>query len=379
MHDEYLWDGTGEVDADVAALERTLAPLRYEAEPVRLPRPEPVAAPGRPLWWIPVLAGAAAAAMVLVIASQPEAGSSGGEVLVERADETVTVGAVETPPSVPEVVFTPQVPTPPMPPGSLDAPKPPPEPSAPPKPAKPSKPAKPPARAKRPSAATVDCALDPSECEDDTLPETLSAVEIRKGIMRVKARALACGETHGLDEATTVKVRLHVHGRTGRVMDAGALSPWNSTPLGTCVAKAVSKAKFPRFRKSMMTAHYPVRFEEPRAPVSVDCILAPEGCKGMDPDLPATLSSADIRRGMAPIKSKVRACGEAHDAPARAKVKVKLAVSGKTGRVLSVSAMAPWAGKPLGACVEAVVRKATFPKFRKERLGVVYPFSFPGE
>lgn len=379
MHDDYLWDASGDVDADVAALERTLAPLRYEAEPLRMPRAEPVAQ-GRPLWWIPVLAGAAAAAMVLVIASQPETGSNDVEVLVERPDAAVTVGATETRSSVPEV-FVPRVPTPPTPPASLEAPTPPPKPPAPPKP---SKSAKPPERAnssKRRDPVTVDCVLEPSKCgaKDDALPETLSTFEIRKGIAKIKARALKCGKTHGVDEATTVKTVLMVEGRTGRVLDARVQSPWRSTPLGTCVARAMSKARFPRFRQRVMSTLYPIRFEEPEASVSVDCILGSEGCKGGDSDLPATLSSADIRAGMAPIKSKVRACGEAHDAPAHAKVKVKLGVSGKTGRVLNAAAMAPWVGKPLGTCVEAVVRKAKFPKFRKERLGVVYPFSFPGE
>lgn len=335
MHDEYLWDGSGHVDPDVAALERTLAPLRYEAEPIRLPRAEPVAARPRAGWLIPVLAGAAAAAMVLVVASQTGEDSSGvvGEVVLERPSETVTVGVLDTPPALPEVVAPPSVPVPPTP---ASAPEP------------PSGPPSPPKAARRP---------------DTSMPRTLSAAEIRKGVANVKAEALACGKEHGVEAGTVVKVRFGVRGKTGQVSEARAVSPWRSTPLGACVATAISKASFPRFRKDTLSAVYPVYFKAPG--------------EGVDPDLPATLSATDIRDGMTAIKPKARACGEAHDAPSNARLRVKLAVEGKTGRVMSVTAMAPWTGTPLGTCVEAVVRKATFPRFRKERLAAMYPFSFP--
>jgi hypothetical protein len=53
MSDDYLWDGTGEPDADVQRLERLLGPLRHQARPLRLPA-------RRPTVWL-----AAAAALVL--------------------------------------------------------------------------------------------------------------------------------------------------------------------------------------------------------------------------------------------------------------------------------------------------------------------------
>ncbi|MGH1348546.1 MAG: GYF domain-containing protein [Nannocystales bacterium] len=122
--------------------------------------------------------------------------------------------------------------------------------------------------------------------------------------------------------------------------------------------------------------------------VSVDCILDPSKCKkggskkpaggskpAADSNLPATLTSSDIRAGVAPYKAAAKACGGKHSASKGTKVKVKLSISGATGTVASASAQSPHNGTPLGNCVAAAVKKAKFKKFQKSQLGAVYPFT----
>ena len=124
--------------------------------------------------------------------------------------------------------------------------------------------------------------------------------------------------------------------------------------------------------------------------VSVDCILDPSKCKkggsskpsssgsskpAADSNLPATLTSADIRAGVAPFKAAAKSCGGKHGASPGTKVKVKLSITGATGTVASASAQAPHNGTPLGNCVAAAVKGAKFKKFQKSQLGAVYPFT----
>ena len=124
--------------------------------------------------------------------------------------------------------------------------------------------------------------------------------------------------------------------------------------------------------------------------VSVDCILDPSKCKKggsskkpsggnkpapADSNLPATLSSSDIRAGVAPYKSAAKVCGGKHGASKGTKVKVKLSISGATGTVASARAEPPHNGTPLGNCVAAAVKKSKFKKFQKSQLGAVYPFT----
>ncbi len=121
--------------------------------------------------------------------------------------------------------------------------------------------------------------------------------------------------------------------------------------------------------------------------VSVDCILDPSKCKKSsskpssgaskpaDPNLPVTLTSSDIRDGVAPHKAAAKSCGGKHGASPGTKVKVKLSISGSTGTVSSAAAQAPHNGTPLGNCVAAAVKKSKFKKFQKSTLGAVYPFT----
>ena len=73
---DYLWDGSGPVDAEVAKLERALGGLRHRGEPPELPaRPA-----RRKRRWIPIVGAlvAAAAALIIYMALRPHGPCGGG-------------------------------------------------------------------------------------------------------------------------------------------------------------------------------------------------------------------------------------------------------------------------------------------------------------
>jgi hypothetical protein len=74
----------------------------------------------------------------------------------------------------------------------------------------------------------------------------------------VKDAAKACGGKHGAAPGDKVKVKLSITGATGAVSSASAEPPHNGTPLGNCVAAALKKAQFKKFRKPTLGAVYPV-------------------------------------------------------------------------------------------------------------------------
>lgn len=76
--DEYLWSGQGTPSEDVLMLERSLAPLRWRAQPHAEPSvaPKVIELPPRSKWWPTVVAGVIAAAAVLALAMWVQPGSS---------------------------------------------------------------------------------------------------------------------------------------------------------------------------------------------------------------------------------------------------------------------------------------------------------------
>jgi hypothetical protein len=64
MNNDYLWDGTGEPDAEVQELEEVLSSLRYQPRPLVLPADIQLAPRRR---YFPVLAAAAAIALVALV------------------------------------------------------------------------------------------------------------------------------------------------------------------------------------------------------------------------------------------------------------------------------------------------------------------------
>jgi len=363
MHDDYLWDETGDLDvegAQMLALQRTLAPLRYEPEPLRLRHQ---VAPHRPSaslpWLVPALAAAAAATLVLALrASSP--GTPDASVMVVSAQEPdpnptgPQAGLAQV--SGAQASAEPGNARPPKPPSAAGAP-----PakaaklsSTTPKPArvgKPRRPAKPPRRRARSKPVrpetkppSVECILDPTRCGDDSpekpspgagdktptvdcvldprlcepLPETLSSSDIRAAMTPVKSQVQACGPKHGAAAGDRVKVKLSILGATGRVSKANAIGELASTSLGRCVAKAASKARFPRFKRERLAAIYPFTMPAPKA--------APE---------PSKSATGLMREVSERANVKARACALAHDVPSgtRVDLEVKVSAAGKVTKV----------------------------------------------
>jgi hypothetical protein len=90
--DDYLWDGSGEVDEEIERLEKTLAPLRFKAQPLALPR-----APRRNLRLL-----AAAAAVVMVVAAGLWIYLNGHQPAPQIADRNPSVDQTQAPERAPD-------------------------------------------------------------------------------------------------------------------------------------------------------------------------------------------------------------------------------------------------------------------------------------
>jgi hypothetical protein len=125
--------------------------------------------------------------------------------------------------------------------------------------------------------------------------------------------------------------------------------------------------------------------------VSVECVIDPSKCDrkgkpkpvdtsndddggGGEPSkaLASAPSTAQIRTAMTPVKPQAKACAARHGGKAGDTVRVKLSVSGPTGKVLSAQALDDHAGTSLGKCVADALGKAELPKFGKPQAGIVY-------
>lgn len=125
---------------------------------------------------------------------------------------------------------------------------------------KPERTADPEPKPKKERVVSVECVLDPSKCGSSKgLPATPSAAQIRDAMSTVKPEAKACAGRHGGRAGDKVKVKLSAKGSTGAITSARALDDHAGTPLGRCVASALSKAKLPRFSKKQAGIVYSVR------------------------------------------------------------------------------------------------------------------------
>lgn len=90
------------------------------------------------------------------------------------------------------------------------------------------------------------------------MPATLNSHDVRDGLATVKADAKACGVEYGAEHGTAVRVKLVISGPTGRAKSAEALSPWTASPLGNCVANAISQAQFRPCEKESVGVVFPI-------------------------------------------------------------------------------------------------------------------------
>jgi hypothetical protein len=94
--------------------------------------------------------------------------------------------------------------------------------------------------------------------------------------------------------------------------------------------------------------------------------------KVIDPKagLPAELSKDQILTGLRPAIAEAKACYDTHGVAGDAKVKVTI---GGEGTVVEVKQTGAFVGTPTGDCIEAAIKKATFPKSKKAKTTVSYP------
>lgn len=119
----------------------------------------------------------------------------------------------------------------------------------------------------------VDCLLNPdlpkcagggetkpknTEVLAPKVPDKLSQSQLRDGFNSVKSSAKKCGQQHGAEAGTQVKVHVSIEGATGTVTDVKATGEHAGTPLGDCVEDAVKKAQFQIFKNPSMGADYPL-------------------------------------------------------------------------------------------------------------------------
>jgi hypothetical protein len=99
-----------------------------------------------------------------------------------------------------------------------------------------------------PAAASAD--------EDSDLPDSPSRDEILAAMRGVESAVRGCGEGQPL--TGTAEVQITITGNNGHVTTANVNGITGNA--GSCIARAVRNAKFPRFKKPTFSIKYPYRF-----------------------------------------------------------------------------------------------------------------------
>lgn len=139
----------------------------------------------------------------------------------------------------------------------------------------------------------------------------------------------------------------------------------------------------------------PEKKESDGGNIDVDCLLDPGLAKcgkkkaaarkparknpgaakpSVDSSLPAALSQSQLLSGLRSAKSRAKGCGKKHGADAGARVRVRMSISGATGKVASAVPQGEHASTALGKCVAKAASAASFPKFQKRSQGLQYNF-----
>ena len=93
---------------------------------------------------------------------------------------------------------------------------------------------------------------------DGSLPETPSRDDVQSAMKSVSADVKACAEGQTLTDPTAT-VALTVIGATGRVQSVRVTG--NQGAVGTCIARAVRGASFPKFSKVQLVINYPFKLK----------------------------------------------------------------------------------------------------------------------
>lgn len=89
----------------------------------------------------------------------------------------------------------------------------------------------------------------------DMLPDIPTKGQIQSGMKAVEPRILNCGR----GQSGLVQVKVKIMGSTGRVGSANVEGQFAGTPVGSCVAREIRNASFPRFKRDSLTVLYPFR------------------------------------------------------------------------------------------------------------------------
>jgi hypothetical protein len=102
----------------------------------------------------------------------------------------------------------------------------------------------------------VPAAAAASADEDSDLPDSPSRDEILAAMRGVESAVRSCGEGQPL--TGTAEVQITITGNNGHVTTANVNGITGN--VGSCIARAVRNAKFPRFKKPTFSIKYPYRF-----------------------------------------------------------------------------------------------------------------------
>jgi predicted Zn finger-like uncharacterized protein len=98
----------------------------------------------------------------------------------------------------------------------------------------------------------------PAAAAAAALPETPTRDQVAAAMRAVAPAVLACGEGQTLD-SNQAQVAVTVAGATGRVSSARVTGVQG--PVGSCVARAVREAEFPKFAKSSLSINFPFKLK----------------------------------------------------------------------------------------------------------------------
>lgn len=86
------------------------------------------------------------------------------------------------------------------------------------------------------------------------------------------------------------------------------------------------------------------------------------------------LQPLDIKRGITPLKARVRECGQRHGIRPGTKIPVKFVVDGTSGRTSSTTILEGYAGTPVGDCVQQVTQDSSFRAFPANSQAFTFKF-----
>ncbi|MCS6797207.1 MAG: zinc-ribbon domain-containing protein [Myxococcota bacterium] len=93
--------------------------------------------------------------------------------------------------------------------------------------------------------------------QDSDLPEQPTREVVLNAMRAIQDQVAACGQ--GQAQRGTAMTNVTVSGATGRVTGAEVTGQFAGTPVGSCVARAVRGARFPRFRRDTFSFSFPFR------------------------------------------------------------------------------------------------------------------------